>query len=618
MFTLSRPYKESNATNTINKIRNILGTLDLMPKETFHANPYPEIFSVRLELEEDKGSFGTNGKGRNNDYSLASGYAEFLERMQNGLYAVFSRTMISKLKEKYGFYYTPDETYLSKEEFLELPERIISDIIRHTGETKMEFIDSYFSRLNENNLAGAIAVPFYDTKNNKEVFLPLNLLLLTIGSNGMAAGNTKAEAIFQAICELTERWGASEIFYNQMTPPTVPDEFLKQFQDECKVIENIEKSGKYKVTIKDFSANKRIPSVGIIVENVKLHKYRLNVGSDTSFQVALSRCLTEVFQGTEDEEKFENTLLDIPKEVAPYFKNDDKNSLYQRYVVFGKFTKDGKGIFPKSLFDAEPSYPFDPAVFTTQDSYEEEVRSIISNFHKNGYDVYIRDVSFLGFPSVFVYIPEISALGRKTTAISTKNMTFNIIELDKIEPLIFDFENCSDKDLYRIADTLKNFDTNSTLPGLFNIKIKPKSPWSTFNTSFFLAQIWYKLGDIDKCMGNFKRFMEKRKDDNKYYGTVVSCLNLMAEGLSEEIIKEKIKEDGFDAELVDEVINDLSNPSDIFKYTILPKCPNCSECGLNKDCLTKSKMVIADKLYPVMHNNKLNQMDLFYTINLSN
>lgn len=315
---------------------------------------------------------------------------------------------------------------MSEEELRRLPDHVIEDIIRHTGENKNNFISSYFERLRLNHIPGAVSVPFYDTQNHREVFLPVNLLMLTIGSNGMAAGNTNAEAVFQALCELTERWAAAEIFYNQLTPPTVPKAFLKQFE-EYDIIENIEKSGKYNVTVKDFSANKGIPAVGVIIENQESGKYRLNVGSDTAFQVGFSRCLTEIFQGVEEEEEFENILVDIPKEVPGYFKSDNSDAMAERYRVFCNFTKNASGQYPPGLFGSRPDYPFDPSIFAAQTSYEKEVPAIIANFHKNGYNVYIRDLSFLGFPSVLVYIPEVSVLGRKMPPIplNRKNLTLS-------------------------------------------------------------------------------------------------------------------------------------------------------------------------------------------------
>ncbi|MGA1839880.1 MAG: YcaO-like family protein [bacterium] len=612
---LSRPYKESCATETIEKIRSILEPLDLVPNEVLNANPYPQIFSVRLELDETRGNFGVNGKGRSYEYSLASGYGEFLERMQNRLYGSFSSTMIRKLKERYGFYYTPDEKYLTSEELMQLPDEVLSDMIRYNGEGKRGFIDSYFNRLNIHDVPGIIAVPFYDTKNDREISLPINLLFRAVGSNGMAAGNTQAEAVFQAICELSERWGAAEIYFNQLTPPTIPAEYLRQFEDEYMIIENIEKSGKYKVTIKDFSANKRIPAVGVIIENLQSHKYKLNVGCDTAFQVALSRCLTEVYQGIENEENFDKGLLEIPKETQDYFKREDEAAFYKRYLGYTNFTKDGSGVFPKSLFGKEFDYSFDPEVFTEKESYEKEVRGIISNFHRNGYDVYIRDVSFMGFPSVFVYIPKISAMGRKNVPGSNVDSTFHIIELDKIEPMVFDFKNLSDTELRQIADTLGRFGPASRVYSLFSVTMKQKSPWGYLNVSFILTQIWYKLGDINKARSYFKQFLGNRKEKNEYYEILDKYLDLKVQGMNEKQITESILRDGFDQELVKTVVKDMANPGEIFKYTKFPKCPDCTHCKISEDCLTKTQLFISHKLYPIMKENKFDQTRLSSIVN---
>jgi YcaO-like protein with predicted kinase domain len=609
---LNRPYKECSAKDTIENIQNILKKLDLMPQETFTGNPYPQIYSVRIELSEDKGKFGTNGKGRNHEYSLASAYAEFLERMQNGLYAIFSRTIISQIKNEFGFYYSPEERYLNEEEFSKLDEEILGDMIRYTGRSKGNFIVSYFERLKLNRIPGVVAVPFFDIRNDKELYLPVNLLSLAVGSNGMAAGNTRAEAIFQALCELMERWGAAEIFYDQLTPPIVPTDFLQQFKEEYRIIENIEKKGDYKVTVKDFSAGRGVPSLGMIIENVRSRKYKLNVGCDTSFQVALSRCLTEIYQGTEDQENFDKKLLEIPTEQAEYFKKNDEEALYERYTVFGDFTKDGSGVFPKSLFSSKPDYGFDPGTFTTRGSYQQEINAIIENFHKNGHDVYVRDVSFMGFPSVFIYIPGISALGRKNAPIFSVKGTFNIVELDKIEPMIFDFQNRAAKEYLQIAKTLEKFDGAAVFTELFNVKLKDDSPWNQVNLAFILTLIWYRLGKIKKSHDCFKQFLKNRKQENEYYKIVEKYLELKSDGYPRGNIIQKIKEDlNLEREdLIQEVINDLADPKDVFKFTKFPKCPDCPDCPLNTDCLTKNQVEISRRLYPLMTKNKINQKSL--------
>lgn len=610
---INRPYKESSPEETIERLRNILGNLNLLPDQTFFANPYPQIYSVSLELSEGKGAFRANGKGRTKEYSLASAYAEFLERMQNGLYGIFSRTIMNLLKEEYGFYYSPDERHLTEDEFLRLPEQIITDVIHYTGENRTNFVSYYFERLRVNRVPGVVSVPFYDTKNKRETYLPLNLLLLTVGSNGMAAGNTTAEAVFQAVCELLERWGAAQVFYNQLTPPTIPVKFLEQFEQEYEIIKNIEKTGKYNVTVKDFSANKRIPSLGIIIENLETQSYRLNVGSDTCFQVALSRCLTEVYQGFEDDARFDQRLLPIPKEEAEYFVENDEHSFFQRSIVFSEFTKNNSGVFPKSLFATKPDYPFDPEVFTTQESYEKEVRFLISYLHRLGYNVYIRDVSFLGFPSVFVYIPEISPQGKKNAPLTTGNNAFNIIELDKNEAFLFNVMDCSDKELISIARTLNNFNGNASITDLLNVRLKQTSPWKQLNVSFLLTQIWYKLGMLEKARKTFCEFLNNLRDENIYYKIVYRYLQLKAEGNNEKKILKRIMEEVDDVTLVKQVDADLSDPNEIFQFIKLPSCPNCARCQLYEDCLTTRKIGISRILYPVMEQNIIDERDLSWS-----
>ncbi len=588
-------------------------SLYLSIEENFNGNPYPEIYSTRLELEENKGEFGTNGKGRTREYASASGYAEFMERIQNHLFATFSRTMISELKEKHGFYYTPDEQYLKEKDFFEMPNEIVKDLIKYNGKNKEQFIKLYFQRLSKNGTEGIAAVPFYDTKNKTMINLPINLLMVSVGSNGMAAGNTVEEAVFQGICELMERWGAAEIFYNQITPPTVQDEFLKQFTEEYEIIKNIQINGKYKVIVKDFSANKKIPSVGIIIINKKDSRYRLNVGSDTCFQVALSRCLTEIYQGIENEKRFDSLLLNIPKENPDYFTKNDENAMHDRYAEFQNFIMNGSGCFPVSLFKDHADYPFDSTVFTIKENYKKEVQSMVVNLNNNGFNVYIRDNSYLGFPSVMIYIPEISTLGRKNVTTSIEDNKFNSIELDKIENLFFNIENCSEQQLIKIETVLSNFDYKSALTNLFNIELKKDSVYNQINNAFLLTQLRYRIGNYEKAMDALKLFRESRKKDEIYYEIVNEYLKLKNEKFNSQAIYIKILKKGFDKKVVEQVCEDLLDPKTVLKYVPLPKCPKCNTCGLQKDCITKSKINISHRLYNEMKNNVIDQSSLSWT-----
>ncbi|MCG8686718.1 MAG: YcaO-like family protein [Desulfobacterales bacterium] len=602
--SLVRSYKERPATATIEFIRDILSRIDLVPDEIYHANPYPKIFSSSVALPSNRGGFRTNGKGRTQELSLASAYAEYMERMQNLLFATFSRSVAGKLKEEFGYYYFPDESYMDRQEVETLGSDILDDFFRYPGQDRDKFLTAYFDRIAANGMPGVVATPFYDTLHQDVQMLPLNILLLSVGSNGMAAGNTVPEALFQALCELTERWAAALVYYEQMTPPTVPDDFLAQFSGEYAIKKSVEKDGRYEVIIKDFSAGRGIPTLGVIIKNLESGKYRLNVGSETSFQVALSRCLTEIFQGIQNNEEFDAAMIDIPESVPDYFLKQDDEALNQRFHMFTQFTKDNSGVFPPSLFNESPTYQFDPETFTPGRSYREEVRRMVRFFHDNGKNVYIRDVSFLGFPSVFVYVPEFSAQGRKSAPPIDRSGRFQLVDLDSIEEFFFDIGDCSPDQLSVIAHRLESFEPSASVTQLFNIEMEEQSTWEQINVAFVLTQIYYSLGNYEQAHFHFKRFCVTRKELDPYYTLIKHYLEARCKGIDDNKLKSDLtsiaREEEIESDIVNQVIKDMAEPYLLKSKTKLPRCPNCNDCHLLDACQTRHKLTLARAVYSSM------------------
>jgi ribosomal protein S12 methylthiotransferase accessory factor len=609
--TIHRPYKERTASQTVALLKDKLAQLELLPQEVMRNSPYPGLFSVCLELPAAMGGFSANGKGRTLEYCLASGYAEFTERVQNGLFATFPRTIVAGFRERYGYYIMPDEQYLAWEEFIGLPAPIMTDIVRYNSAGQVEFMAAYYARVRANGAPGVVAVPFYDTQRKQVTALPLNLLLLTVGSNGMAAGNTMPEAIYQGLCELLERWAAAETFFGRLTPPTVPGGFLKQFKPELEIIEAIEASGKYRVSIKDFSAGRHIPALGILVENLQAGTYRLNVGCDTCFQVTLSRCLTEVYQGLPNEAAFDGAALPLPTEDPWWFVQDDPAALYMRHSVFSQFTTDNRALFPISLFAGEPSYPFDPATWTDRSSYAEEVQRLVSFFHGLGHNVYLRDVSFLGFPSVLCYVPEVSALGRKNVPAPVFDHSPIMLELDVIESRALKLKSCADADLAEVAAVLEKLPPGLSLAQVFGIKLRPESPWTQYNLAFLLSQIWYRLGCLDRARDALEVFLKLREgDENPYYELVRRYLQRRASGCSAEEAGQALADDPRLADLARTVAEDLADGAAIFHFVKLPNCPDCATCELMDDCLTRGRLTMMDIVRKAMVGHRSDQADL--------
>ena len=217
------------------------------------------------------------------------------------------------------------------------------------------------------------------------------------GSNGMSAGNSENEGVFQGLCEIIERAAASTVYNQNLTPPTIPIEFIKNNQILYNTIKEIEKQG-YDVIVKDFSAGYNLPVVGTLIINKKKKKYRLNVGADTCFDVALSRTLTEIHQGISNKKDLESIMLDIPRNKRAK-KNTEKFTIDEDLE---KFFQDGTGVFTSAIFDTKESYLFNESTFCDSQDYNSGCKYLIKLIESLEAKVFIRDTSFLGFPSFYI------------------------------------------------------------------------------------------------------------------------------------------------------------------------------------------------------------------------
>jgi len=608
-FELNRAYKHKLPFETINKIRAILLDLKCNVFEILWAHPYDEIYSVRIQTELSDGSFGQNGKGRNRAYTLASAYAEFIERLQNGILANFSRRFLEYIKKESGFYYYPDERFIPSSEFDLLPSEYLKDVCSYN--TGGILPSDYIQRLKANGYSGCIGVPFYDTKNNCIVYLPHNLTQGLTGSNGMAAGNTMPEGIFQAICEILERFGAASVYDNRLTPPTIPRDFLSQFPTEWKIIQKIEESGVFEVIVKDFSCGKHLPSVGVIIRHRDRELYKLNVGSDTCFPVALSRALTEIHQGISSIDEFEKVLLPIPQVEHKYFFDDSQKSIIERKNQFMKFMVNGSGVFPLALFGSTDSYQFDPSTFVTHGSYQEECRYLISLVHNLGHNVYLRDVSYLGFPSYFVYIPVMSPVGKKTVRGGHGGIDFSKLEdVDQVEDLFFPFEKCDPEKMKALASILEKVQ-DVKMNVLLKFEVQEGCEWETLPPAFFLTLFWYKLGFYEKALTNFELLSKEVDTQGEYYKVVHRLLLLSSSGTNLYGIKTQLISEKYGTNTIDEVIKAFSRDGKhLFDGVNIPQCPKCENCGIRTKCLTSGRKELTVRLNRMMANTKISQNTL--------
>lgn len=601
---------------TISNIRECLKKLDIECFERRWSNPRPNLYSVRVDGNLETGYFGTNGKGLSPDLALASAYAEFMERLQNLLIPeiAFTRVNTNRIRDSIGFYYYPDEHRIKKHEFVQLPSVVIQDIF---GNSDTDFaIDKFFNRLHENGYSGPIALPFFDINNRKIVYLPYNLILMLTGSNGMAAGNTPSEAIYQGLCEIMERYCASQVFLRHLTPPDVPNCFLNQFPELYSIIRSIESTGKYNVIVKSFSTDAGLPVVGVIIKNLDTNKYRLNVGCDTMFEVALSRCLTEIYQGLENDEELDQMQISIPKFNPPYMVEDDEQSIRLRRREFNRFAKDGTGIFPCSLFANEPDYSFDPNCFNPCESFEKEVIKIVGKLKAIGGSLFIRDVSFLGFPSYWIYAPNFSGIpadnSNEIGMVDANLMSEN----DSIEDFGFSFSELTNDKLQQVSDILIKHDQSAPFARTLKVEVLNESVWGKIPLAYFMMLSYYKMGHFQKSIKSFNQFIKgKGLQQNSEMKTMHNYLLLRAKGIQPDKISEKLIDQGLDHYLVQRIHNEMKNMKLALTNMRLPKCPDCEKCSLSYECLTKHKVNFSIRvagMFAKAHMNQLSTSAILY------
>jgi len=577
-----KPYKANNPIKTINKIREILEKCNIFTIED-HNNNSEDFFSCSIQLKTTniKGiSIGTNGKGLTTEYSLASGYAEFMERLQNGFifgnlyYATkkylaenkeqIGNSFIEKLKQRdliLDFSTAPDEKYMTVEHIIEESYELIKNILNFKNKSELM---TFLKKCSSNNEIKCL--PFFCVKNKSIYNLPF--FLTFFDTNGMCAGNTKEEAIIQGICEIFERFAVKKIYSEELTPPTIPREYFYG-TDILERIERIEKNQGLKIIFKDCSLGEKLPVIGTLVINTNENKYSFILGADPSPITALERCLCELYQGFLKSKYIH--LSENPFHLKGKFSQNLKEINFKR--ILANWT----GNWPNSIFLNKSSYPFEEFKYPISRSDSEDLKYLINLINEQGYILCVRDVTFLDFPALNIYIPKMSEMRPASHYIK-------LLELRKNFPTLWNIKSSDMKDIAVLGEIVEqNPDLNIRNQFLFNNSDHIKN----LNTELFLATIFFRVRNFKKSYIHINNFLTRIAPENRaefiYYFCVRDYIKLLIDGYQEEDILE-ILTLLYDKNLVIKVIKSMANPNDVFNKFNLSSCFNCDKCDIEANC----------------------------------
>lgn len=587
--------KDNHPLETIRRIREILSELDIGLEEAW-KHEVDEYYSVNVKVFETM--MYSNGKGTSPEYALASAYGEFMERLQNfELNGLRMYTSFNVLKHS-DYVFAPDEKHLSVDELLDSNEGWI-DLFTDRAATEEERREMLESWLYENSLGKPedfISLPYLKINNGNICYIPEVLVQAYLGSNGLCAGNTKEEALVQGISEVMERYVNLKIITERLTPPTIPEEFIRKHSFVWGMIERIIQEGNYRIIVKDCSLGEGLPVVGLIFVDLDTHAYYVKFGAHPVFEIALERCLTELMQG--------RNLKD--KSWMLKFAYSDKS--YDSFLNMMSIFNTGKGLYPVEFFGDSFSYSFnEPEDFRSLNNTE-MLTTLIRILKERNSEIYIRDVSFLGFPSFQIIVSDMSE-----GCITCKK----VIDLNSLycetNRTVKRLKHATDKELEKLLEYMDKYMENprTTLANIIDVPLKNSFPWHGIKRDLLKSAIYYRLGQRGKAYDAMDSFiMEYRggiaRHALSYYECIRDYIGARSDNMDDYSTKQ-ILNCFYPSDLVDKVITDMEDPDQVFNNCAGLNCYDCDSCIYATHCSFQKTSTIHKKLKDRYLENEINQ-----------
>ena len=432
-----RRYKEVAPEETVKRLKGLLEKLGIEVEEKWSDKSSVGTYSLRICIKGT--NMGQNGKGMTKEFAMASAYAEFFERFQNGIF----RFRMEKPTEELPFSDSPDEKSLSAKELIDGNNSVFEFILKANGiekdskEEKLKFIQRI---LNEDSKIVEkeefISIPYYSVKNNDLEYIPVRLFSHLYDTNGMCAGNSKEEALIEGLSEILERYAAIEIFKKQITLPEIPSKYIEKFPKVKAMVEKLNENSEYYFRLVDCSFGGKYPVAGLYIIEKNTGKFGFKLGAHPDYGIAMERCFTEAAQGRDIYEYAQTCMFD-------FYTGERKDNKSLTEFLFTDFSS-----MPYKVIGKHEEYEFTPMPDVSNLDNKTILKNMVDNILKEGKDVLIRDVSVLGFPSLSIIVP-----GMSEVSFDPKATYFNVFVT--MQKLLKDFNNINLKNIKDVIEMME-------------------------------------------------------------------------------------------------------------------------------------------------------------------
>lgn len=331
-------WKDKNPVETVEDIKKFLADRNIIVNEK-KITRVGSCYAVVLMIEDT--NLFVNGKGFSKEFAMASAYGELMERiMTNVLFRYNYYDRYSRDKE---LIFLKDEVRVNKDAYDDKDKYPLG--LEQCDYNAALNVQKYFTSYSDK----LILEPFRTLKGNKTRYFPVSVLDVVYGTNGMAFGNTIEEAKTQALSEVFERYCNKRIIKEEIMMPTIPLGSGVINKRVRKEIKELRKKTGMNISVYDASLGKGYPVICIIYRNKLNNTYFVKFGAHFDINIAIERCLTEMFQGRQlNQSKYMKKKIYL--EDALWREKNMESILHT-----------GDGFYPlKVLEGKKASYKFEP------------------------------------------------------------------------------------------------------------------------------------------------------------------------------------------------------------------------------------------------------------------
>ena len=574
--------KDALPYESVERFKQIMSSLGIEYCVVQEENYKDHWYSNRIEI---KGlpTIGTNGKGITAEYTMASAMGEFFERLQCGMLINY----LYPLKRKRGN---------------------MSHEIEHVADGFKKFFSEVWQSVGEDDARkmalsnakdGGVCI-CEDIFTGEKYTLPENLLTVLCGANGTAAGNTYAEAFVQGVSELFERYATQFIFKEKY------DDIFKVIEEKAyaslnsyKLIQAI-KERRYHVRVIDCSLGGKLPVIGVLIFDPSMTRYYFKLGADANVDIALQRCITEVFQGSSFDLNFRMRMKecyssDVNEEGFWYGSNRAYDHIRAEI--------DGTGSLPRAFFRSIENKTNAISGFCDSiETNDEAVEFMLGRCKQITNIVGLINYTKYGIPCVRIIIPNICASLYYPTDRGT-SLSQTITAIRAFRTAVAEEKLLTKEALNCILDILGypayTYEFSMTkLLGVITDNIVD-APY-LYSPYLFTAYLALYLKEYDIATKYMEIYNKNAKTNETLRQLDRMVIKAFMEGVKDEEILQFVSGFGEHEKTTAEVNNLINIHKKGFQ---VPSCPNCEVCALKEVCHYHTWEKIEDSMLRYIPNS---------------